>query len=70
MRTYEYTKIMDWLLGIHLNSDDPIAKHLAGEAIDLIKDQKKWLNRSHDMRSVYTHAYELGKADGQKKTAT
>lgn len=67
MRSYNYPEILNWLIGIHLKSDDPREVYLAGEAIDLIKDQKKWLNRSNDMRAVYTAAFDLGYEKGLKE---
>ena len=66
MRTYKFDDILNWLIGIHLNSEDPVAKDMSGEAVDLIKDQRKWLNRSHDMNAAYRAGYDRGVEDARK----
>lgn len=68
MRAFNFKNIHSWLLGIHLNSEDPVAKEMAGETLDLIKEQRKWLNRSHDMRAVYEAAYDRGRQDALNGT--
>lgn len=68
MRTFNFQNIHNWLLNINLNSNDPVDKEMAGEALDLIKEQRKWLNRSLDIRAVYTDAYDRGKHDALNGT--